>query len=113
MDQKELIISTLKEYLESAKDDESKGRIKSAITMYFKALIEICDFLIYNKILKIPFNHTNRFELLERFFPEIYRIVSPLFKIYRKTYSQEVTKEDLDNVKKGTFDILKKSNFNL
>lgn len=113
MDKKDLIINTLKEYLESAKDDEAKGRIRSAITMYFKTLVETCDFLIYAKILKLPFNHKNRFELLEKFFPEIYEISSPLFKIYRKTYSQEVRKEDLENVKKGTFEIIKKSKINL
>ena len=38
-EQKRLIIAALAEFLESAKEDEEKGRIKSAITMYFKTTI--------------------------------------------------------------------------
>ncbi len=108
-EQKQLLISALAEFLESAKDDEKKGRIKSAITMYFKTLVESCDFLIYDKILKTPFNHTNRFELLQRLFPDIYPKVSILFKIYRKTYSQKIDLEDLEKVKNGTIEIIEKT----
>jgi len=111
-EQKRLIISALAEFLESAKDDEEKGRIKSAITMYFKTLVESCDLLIYNQILKVPINHTDRFELLEKFFPDIYNKVSPLFKIYRKTYSQKVEKEDLEKVKNGTLALIKETEIN-
>lgn len=107
--QNELLISTLNEFLESAKEDEAKNRIKSAITMYFKTLVESCDFLIYNQILKVPHNHKDRFELLEKFFPEIYEEVSSLFKIYRKTYSQNVEKEDLEKVKNGCLKIISKT----
>ena len=108
-EQKRLIISALAEFLESAGEDEKKGRIKSAITMYFKTLVEGCDFLIYHQLLKTPANHTDRFKLLERFFPEVYSEVSPLFKIYRKTYSQKVEKEDLEKVKNGTIRLIKKT----
>ena len=109
MEQKDIIIKTITEFLESAKDDEAKQRTRSAITMYFKVIVETCDLMIYNQILKIPFSHKNRFELLERFFPDISKEVSYLFKIYRKTYSQKVEKEDLEKVKNGCFKIFEKA----
>src|SRR3989344_2962800 len=108
-EQKRLIISALAEFLESAQEDESKKRIKSAITMYFKTLVEGCDFLIYSQLLKMPSNHSDRFVILEKFFPEIYSELSPLFKIYRKTYSQKVRSEDLIKVKNGTINLIKKT----
>ena len=110
MDEKsKIIMSTIAEYLESAKDDEQKGRINAAVIMYFKALVELCDFIIYSQILKLPSNHTERFEMLMRFFPNIYKEVSPLFKIYRKTYSQKTVKEELEKVKDGTNKIIKET----
>jgi len=112
MDQKELILESIKEFIESAEQDEKNQRLRSAVTMYFKAITEICDFIIFNKILKTSKNHTERYELLERFFPEIYNITSPLFKIYRKTYSQKVSKEDLIEMKNATKQILNKAEIN-
>jgi hypothetical protein len=60
MDKNELLRARVKEFLESAKDDESKQRINAATTMYFKTIAEMCDFLLYNEILKVPNNHTER-----------------------------------------------------
>ncbi|MDP7141040.1 MAG: hypothetical protein QF362_03965 [Candidatus Woesearchaeota archaeon] len=108
-EQKRIIIEALTEFLASAKEDENKDRIKSAITMYFKVIVECCDFLIHSQILKVPYNHKERFELLERFFPEIYPKVSSLFKVYRKTYSMIVKKEDLEVIKGGCHQVLKEA----
>ena len=108
-EQKKVLIESLMEFLESAHDDESKGRVKSAITMYFKTIVESCDFLIFDKILKVPSNHNERFRVLEKYFPEIYKDVDYLFGIYRKTYSKKVDKEDLTQVKDGTNKIIEKT----
>ncbi|MBI5073229.1 hypothetical protein HZA99_05420 [Candidatus Woesearchaeota archaeon] len=101
MDKKELLKARITEFLEAAKDDEQKKRINAATTMYFKALVEVCDYLLYNKILKLPENHTERYQMLEKFFPELYKITSPLFRIYRKTYSQVIEEGDLGEIKNG------------
>lgn len=108
-EQKKVLIEGLVEFLESAKEDEAKNRVKSAITMYFKTLVESCDFLIFNKILKVPSNHNERFRILEKYFPEIYKEADYLFNIYRKTYSKKVDKEDMVRVKNGTLGIIKKT----
>lgn len=98
---RQIIIDALEEYIASAKDNEDKQRLRAALTLYFKALVEGCDLLLYDKLLKVPSNHTERYEMLQRFFPDIYKITSPLFAIYRKSYSQVVTKEDVKKVKDG------------
>ena len=101
MEKKELLKARIKEFLDAARDDEQKKRINAATTMYFKALVEVCDYLLYNKTLKLPENHTERYQMLEKFFPEFYRITSPLFRIYRKTYSQIIEEKDLEEIKDG------------
>lgn len=108
-EQKKIIISTISEFLESAKEDEEKKRIKSALTMYFKVIAELSDFLIYDQILKVPSNHTERYDLLKQFFPEIFKRTSPLFRIYRKTYSQVVEKYDLEKVKNEALKLIKET----
>ena len=109
MDKKHiLILETIKEFLESAEEDESRDRIKSSITMYFKAIVEACDFYIYNKILKIPENHKERFDYLKKYDFELNEEIYSLFKIYRKTYSQKVDIADLVIVKNGAKKIIEK-----
>jgi len=103
-----LIIESIHEFLETARDSEEKNRLKSSVTMYFKAIVEACDFFIYNKILKVPDNHKDRFEHLKKFDYELNEDVHLLFNIYRKTYSQQVDIADLVIVKSGTKKILKK-----
>jgi hypothetical protein len=103
-----IIIGSVQEFLETAKDAEEKNRLKSSVTMYFKAIVEDCDFFIYSKILKVPDNHQDRFEHLKKFDYELNEEVHNLFNIYRKTYSQKVDIADLVIIKNGTEKILKK-----
>tara|TARA_Y100000310_G_C20591248_1_gene768126 strand:+ start:1038 stop:1415 length:378 start_codon:yes stop_codon:yes gene_type:complete len=103
-----IIIGSVQEFLETAKDAEKKNRLKSSVTMYFKAIVEACDFFIYSKILKVPDNHKDRFEHLKKFDYELNEEVHNLFNIYRKTYSQKVDVADLVIIKNGTEKILKK-----
>ena len=103
-----VILESLGEFLETAKDAESKNRLKSSVTMYFKTIVEACDFFIYNKLLKVPNNHMERFDYLKRYDYELNEEVRTLFNIYRKTYSQKIDIADLVIIKNGTEKILKK-----
>jgi len=107
-----LILETIQEFIDSAKDAEEKDRLKSSITMYFKAIVEACDLFIYDKILKIPQNHKERFDYLKDHNPELNREVFQLFKIYRKTYSQIVDIADLVIIKNGAKKIFEKLEIN-
>ena len=80
----------------------------SAITLYFKALFSILDFIILNKLNKTPKDHTARFIILKSRFPEYYVVLDKLFPIYRGTYSRKTNKEDCNYVRIAVRDIIKK-----
>jgi len=103
-----IILGSIQEFLETAKDAEGKNRLKSSITMYFKVIAEACDFFIYSKILKVPDNHKERFDYLRKYDYELNEEVYTLFNIYRKTYSQKVDAADLVIIKNGAEKILKR-----
>ena len=68
----EEIKKTFLEEYEGAEEQLNKGRYKNAAILSSKALFALCDFLIYSKLSKLPKNHTERFRILEEYFPEIY-----------------------------------------
>jgi hypothetical protein len=90
---KEVLRSGMREFVEGGLDEEGKGRLKLAVTAYFKAVTQVCDYLIFRKYARIPSSHADRFRMLERGFPEIYKIVDRIFGIYRDTYSEIVTRD--------------------
>ena len=65
MAEKEIIEKNLKEYLEIADYSFSKRKFNSAVILYYKALVEICDLELLKNLNKIGVNHTERFELLK------------------------------------------------
>ena len=110
MAEKETIEKNLKEYLEIAEYSFSNKKFNSAVILYYKALVEICDLELLRKLNKIGANHVQRFELLETASPELYRIASKLFRFYRDSYNKELSettaklvKENVENARKTVF----------
>jgi len=104
---KEIIIKNLNEYLEMAEYAYSKRKYNSAVTLYYKALVELCDLELLNKLNKIGANHTERFQLLEEHSPKLYPIASKMFRYYRDSYSKEISpiiaklvKENVESAKR-------------
>jgi len=79
---------------------ETLGMNSEAAANFFKALFAADDLAIYNKIEQEPKDHTERFYLLKSHFPKLYTITDRLFSTYRRTYTQELNKEELSLVKK-------------
>lgn len=96
--------ANIKEFLESAEEDFTKGRYNSAISSYFKAIATICDLKIYETRRTLPKNHSERFLFLKISFQEAYSIVNNLFDNYIKTYNLRLGRRDAllfrENVKK-------------
>ena len=86
-----IIIKNFEEYLEMAEYAYSKAKYNSAVTLYYKALVELCDLELLNKLNKIGANHTERFQLLESTTPQLYSIASKMFRFYRDSYSKEIS----------------------
>ncbi|MEK6950461.1 MAG: hypothetical protein AABX13_01935 [Nanoarchaeota archaeon] len=105
-----IIQENFQEYYELAQDALSKKKWNGAVTLFYKALVELCDYALFQSLGKIGANHTERFELLQRHQPELYQIAHQLFQYYRDSYSKRISptiagviKEHVDAAKKLVF----------
>ena len=89
----------VKEFSKSAEEEDSKGRLRSSAVLYFKAIADLCDIIIYLRLRKIPDNHEERFRLLERCAPNVYNLLHSTFQIYTKTYRKNLSKEEHGRLK--------------
>ncbi len=101
----EEIMQNALEFLASAEDNLKKRRWNAASPDFFKAASNFCDYLIYREIRLFPKNHNERFQLLEKYFPEIYKKILDLFKKYRKSYNLRLKKEDALPLKHFTYEL--------
>lgn len=81
------------EYFNAGEEELKKDRNNSAVVLYFKCLISLCDLYILNKIGESPSSHTTRFKILREKFPKVYDIVDKDFPFYQGSYVQIMTKE--------------------
>lgn len=107
MVEKEIIEKNLREYLEMAEYSFNKKKFNAAVTLYYKALVELCDIELLAKLKKLGANHTERFELLRNAAPSLYITASKLFRFYRDSYNKEISettarlvKEEVENAKR-------------
>ncbi|MBI4154859.1 hypothetical protein HY498_02115 [Candidatus Woesearchaeota archaeon] len=110
MKESDIIKKNFNEYLDIAKYSFKNRKFNAAVTLYYKALVELCDLVLFEKTDKIGANHTERFKLLEQFEPILYNIASKLFKFYRDSYNKEISetiakiiKENVENAKEKYF----------
>lgn len=96
-----------KEFFDSGEDNLIKKRFNAASSDFFKSVVVSCDYLIYCEIKRLPKNHADRFSILQIHFPEIYKIVSSLFKPYTDSYNLKSTKEDAEKFKEYAREIKK------
>lgn len=95
------------EYLEIAEYSFAKKKFNAAVTLYYKALTELCDLELLRKTNKIGANHTERFDLLKQASPKLFQIASRLFRFYRDSYNKELNetiallvKNEVENAKR-------------
>lgn len=95
----EEILENAFEFMASGEDNIKKQRWNAAVSDFFKAISNFCDYLIYREIKVFPKNHNERFDLLKKYFEEIYKKITGLFKVYRKSYNLRLKKEDAEVVR--------------
>ena len=101
MEEKEkFLIENAKEFLGKAKEADKDKAYNSAVTLYFKAIAVLIDLFILRKEGFIPSNHTERFRLLERKYPILYRIMDKDFPLYQKSYRLRMSKEYAEVLRK-------------
>ncbi len=99
MEQLDVLYKNLKEYLSYAKEAYGKEDYNTAITLFFKVLITICDIEIFIKLNVIPSSHENRFRILQARFFSLYRTVDRDFPYYTDSYRIKIDKKLVDLVK--------------
>lgn len=80
-------------FKDSAETLFQKKDYTSATILYFKTLFAIQDFLLLEKTGDSPKDHTLRFRMLEKHFPELFRELDLEFSTYRDTYSKIIDKD--------------------
>lgn len=95
----DVLESSFIEEITGALHEFNEKRYKNSLILYSKAIFCMCDLLILQKKLKMPENHPERFRILERYAPKVYRIVDKLFKKYTDTYLKPSDKESCEAMK--------------
>jgi len=95
----DILKSSILEEIQGAQSEQGKGRYKNALILFSKALFSLCDYIIAVNKLKLPDDHRERFEILEQYFPSIYRTVSRVFRKYVDTYLKPSDKDGCEGMK--------------
>ena len=106
----EELLKNIDEFIDSGNDNLKKRRYNAAVSDFFKAIVVSCDFIIYRDIKILPKNHNDRFSLLKKYFPDIYKNVSNLFILYIKSYNLRLNEEDAINTKSYAYEFRNKIN---
>lgn len=107
MNQFEVLLKNLKEYLKYATEAYTKGDFNAAMTLFFKSLVAVCDYIILQKTGTVPSSHENRFRTLEIKFPSLYKIIDRDFPYYTESYRIAVDKRLVDLVRQDVENIVK------
>ncbi|MBI4155536.1 hypothetical protein HY498_05640 [Candidatus Woesearchaeota archaeon] len=75
------------------------GDYTSATILYFKTWFAVQDFILLNEIGQSPKDHSERFRLLKKEFPDTYKELDKEFSTYRDTYSKILDKETCKRIK--------------
>ena len=61
----------IEEDLNAGEEEYKKGRYNISSIAFFKAIVGICDYLIYRERGILPSNHTKRFDILRKYYPQL------------------------------------------
>ena len=87
-----------KDYYIVARISEIIGKYDVSCSNYFKSLAAVNDFVLSRKGM-FPKDHNERFSMLKESETLLYRITSALFLTYRRAYTKEISKEEIDMLK--------------
>lgn len=101
------LIDTFLEEYEGGIEQFSKSRFKNSIILLSKSLFALCDLIIHKKTGRLPSNHTERFRIMEEYYPDIYHILDRIFDKYTDSYSKPVLKGSCEMIKNAIRQISK------
>ena len=106
-DKEKVLRDNFDEYYQLGLRAFSESKYNSAMTLFFKAIVALCDLFLLKKEGRIPSSHSDRFRTIEEKYPEIYKILDRDFPFYQDSYtkkmdkeSAELLKDDIEKIKK-------------
>ena len=96
---KEELVKNIRSFIDSSDLLYERKEYTPATVLYFKALFGIIDYVLLTSGRGIPKDHSERFQVLQNFYPRLYVILDKLFPIYRETYTVSLSKQDCDEVR--------------
>ena len=106
---KEELLNNIKIFYNSAELIYKNKDYTSATTLYFKTLFVALDLKILNKHKITPKDHTERFRILEKNFPEEYKKLDKYFNIYQSTYSTTIDKQTCEEIREYVTKFIKEN----
>ncbi|MBU0457797.1 MAG: hypothetical protein ABH824_07710 [Nanoarchaeota archaeon] len=108
---KRILLKNFWEYFELAELAYERKKYNGAVTLYYKALVELGDLALLDSVGRLGANHTERFQMLEQYQPQLYSIASKLFRFYRDSYNKEISaviaKVVKENVEEAKYMVIK------
>jgi len=86
-------------YIKCAELAYNLKEYNSATVLYFKALFALLDYKILASEHEVPKDHTARFRVLEKKFPDDYAFLDRVFPEYQRSYSLSVNKNVCEEVR--------------
>jgi len=71
----------------------------SATVLSFKLFFAVIDYVLLTRKGLSPKDHTERFRLVQKWFPEIYVVLDKDFPIYQDSYTRTIEREVCDRVR--------------
>ncbi len=99
------LLDNAKESLESGEDNLKKNRFNAATAAFFKAIVNLTDYLIYKEIKISIKNHAERFSLLKKYFPIIHEKIRELFEKYENSYKIQLSRQDALDVRSYAYEL--------
>ena len=103
-----ILIEAAKEHYESGTFSIKKNKYNSAVVLFFKSLIALCDIYILRKTKSTPSSHNSRFRILKEISREVYDLLDKDFPFYQESYFQRMTKELAEIIKDDAENLAKK-----
>src|SRR3989344_4020044 len=109
----EILEKTAKEYFSSAREEFAKERYNSAVVLFFKALVALVDFYIWQNTGETPSSHNSRFNITKEKFSDVYEILDKDFPFYQDSYHILMTKELAEVIKEDAEKLAEKTGIKL
>ena len=95
---KEQLNDNIREFIKEAERSKKDNSYNSAITLFFKAIAVLTDLFLFSKEGFIPSNHTERFDVLRKKYPDVYLILDRCFPLYQQTDRLKMSKGHLEAI---------------